>query len=121
MEPNFTPELIVRAYCLGIFPMGDEDGSISWYSPDPRCIIDLANFHAPRRLARTYRQSIFDLRVDTAWDSVIRACAMRATTWISDEIIEAYTQLHHMGLAHSVEAFQQGELVGGLYGVSLRG
>jgi leucyl/phenylalanyl-tRNA--protein transferase len=100
--------------------MGTEAG-ISWYSPDPRCIIELEHFHVPKRLARTYRQGHFDLRVNTAWDQVIRYCAARQETWITEEIIEAYTQLHEDGFAHSVEAYREGRLVGGLYGVSLGG
>ena len=100
--------------------MGDEDG-IRWYSPNPRCIIDLDEFHASQRLMRTYRKGLFDLRVDTAWDKVVRECARRETTWITEDIFEAYTSMHRMGLAHSVEAFRDEELVGGLYGVSLGG
>lgn len=101
--------------------MGNDDGSIYWYSPDPRCIIDLENFHAPKRLMRTYRKGKFDMRVNTAWDQVIRCCAERESTWITDEIIRVYTELHNMGFAHSVEAFYEDKLVGGLYGVSVGG
>jgi len=120
MEPKITPELLLHAYASGIFPMGDERG-IRWYSPDPRFIIDLNNFHVPKRLARTYRQSPFSLRVNTAFGAVIRACADRDTTWITPEIINMYTQLHQSGFAHSVEAFSGETLVGGLYGVSIGG
>lgn len=120
MDPRFTPELIIRAYCMGIFPMGGDDG-IHWYSPDPRCIIDLDEFHASQRLMRTYRKNKFDLRIDTSWEQVLRECARRETTWITEDIFEAYTELHQMGVAHSVEAFSDGVLVGGLYGVSLGG
>jgi leucyl/phenylalanyl-tRNA---protein transferase len=118
MEPKITPELLLHAYASGIFPMGDERG-IRWYSPDPRFIIDLNNFHVPKRLARTYRQRPFDLRVNTAFRDVICACADRETTWITSEIIDMYTQLHQLGFAHSVEAFDGEMLVGGLYGVSI--
>jgi leucyl/phenylalanyl-tRNA---protein transferase len=118
MEPKITPELLLHAYASGIFPMGDERG-IRWYSPDPRFIIDLNNFHVPKRLARTYRQRPFDLRVNTAFRDVIRSCADRETTWITSEIMDMYTQLHQLGFAHSVEAFDGEMLVGGLYGVSI--
>jgi leucyl/phenylalanyl-tRNA--protein transferase len=118
MEPKITPELLLHAYASGVFPMGDERG-IRWYSPDPRFIIDLNNIHVPRRLARTYRQRPFDLRINTAFKDVIRFCADRETTWITSEIISVYTQLHQLGFAHSVEAFDGETLVGGLYGVSI--
>lgn len=116
-----TPELIVRAYCQGIFPMGDDSGEINWYSPDPRCIIDLKEFKASRRLLRTYRNGPFEIRYDCDWNGVLNSCADRDTTWITEPIFEAYSQLHVMGMAHTVEAYLDGKLVGGLYGVSLRG
>ncbi|MBI4532833.1 MAG: leucyl/phenylalanyl-tRNA--protein transferase [Candidatus Melainabacteria bacterium] len=121
METSLTLDLILRAYAMGIFPMGGDDGTIRWYSPDPRCIIDLAQFHVPKRLARTYRQKVFEIQVDSAWDEVIRECACRQTTWINDEIVWAYTELYQAGLAHSVEAYKDGVLAGGLYGVTLGG
>lgn len=102
--------------------MGDDDGGpIRWYSPDPRCIFDLWDFHVPKRLARTYRQGIFDIKVNTAWEAVMRKCAERESTWITEDIFRVYTELHKLGLAHSVEAYKDGVLAGGLYGVSLRG
>lgn len=109
---------------MGIFPMGDSrdpDGPIRWYAPDPRCIFDLNQFHIPKRLARTYRSGKFELKVNTNWQRVMRACADRSDTWITEEIFSVYTALHRQGLAHSVEAYYQGELAGGLYGVSLGG
>lgn len=120
MKLDLTPELILRAYAAGIFPMGDHAGQIRWYSPEPRCIIDLNNFHISKRLARTYRQDVFELRINSAWDQVMRLCA-RPETWINDEIIRVYTELHQLGFAHSVEAYKDGRLAGGLYGVSIRG
>jgi leucyl/phenylalanyl-tRNA---protein transferase len=116
-----TPEMIVRAYCQGIFPMGDDSGEINWYSPDPRCIIDLEEFKPSRRLLRTYRNGPFEIRYDADWSGVMIACADRDTTWITEPIFDVYTQLHEMGFAHTVEAYLDGQLVGGLYGVSLRG
>jgi leucyl/phenylalanyl-tRNA--protein transferase len=115
-----TAELILQAYSQGLFPMGNENG-ISWYSPDPRFVIDLDNFHTPKRLKRKLKQDIFDMRINTAWDQVILGCAQRQTTWITDDIIIAYTKLHKLGYGHSVEAFVEGQLVGGLYGVSMGG
>jgi len=117
----FTPQLVLAAYTQAIFPMGNEDGSIYWYSPDPRCIIDLDKFHASKRLMRTYRQGKFELRVNSAWKEVLDACAERSSTWITDDIKRVYTQLHEMGYAHSVEAYYEGALAGGLYGVAIGG
>jgi len=121
MVSILTPDVLVKAYCMGIFPMGGDDGAIRWYSPDPRCIIDLNTFSPSRRLLRTYRKGVFELRTNSAWDQVIRECAERETTWISDAIIRSYTELHRLGIAHSVEAYSNGQLAGGLYGVSVGG
>ncbi len=121
MRDEFTPELVIRAYASGIFPMGDDNGPIRWYSPDPRCVIDLYDFHIPKRLARTYRQGIFDIKINSAWEAVMRKCAERESTWITEDIFRVYTQLHKLGAAHSVEAYYDGKLAGGLYGVSLGG
>ncbi|MFQ5436219.1 MAG: leucyl/phenylalanyl-tRNA--protein transferase, partial [Anaerolineae bacterium] len=122
---KLIPELLLSAYAQGIFPMAHEDGRILWYDPDPRAILPLTGFHAPRRLLRTVRQDVFEVRVDSAFTAVMRACAApapnREETWINEELIAAYTQLHRLGFAHSVEAWQGGKLVGGLYGVTLRG
>ena len=122
MPDHLTPDLLVRAYYAGAFPMADgRRGRIRWYAPDPRAIIPLDAFHVPRSLARTLRRGVFEIRVDSAFAEVMRACADREETWISAAIVRAYTALHHAGLAHSVEAWREGELVGGLYGVSLGG
>lgn len=102
--------------------MADEFGNIYWFDPDPRAIIPLdERFHVPKRLARTVRRGVFEIRINTAFRAVMEACAARDETWISDEFIEVYTELHRMGFAHSVESWLDGELVGGLYGVALRG
>ncbi|HXT70665.1 MAG TPA: leucyl/phenylalanyl-tRNA--protein transferase [Vicinamibacterales bacterium] len=123
--PVLDPALVVRAYREGIFPMAMEDGEIAWFSPDPRGVIPLEAFHVPARLARVVRSARFDVRIDTAFEAVMRACADRQDddggTWISEEIIACYVTLHRLGLAHSVEAWQGGALVGGLYGVHLGG
>lgn len=123
MSSELTPELLVRAYCSGVFPMASSrhGRSIDWYAPDPRAIIPLDTFHVPRSLARTIRRGRHEVRIDTDFAAVMEACAEREETWISDQIIRAYTQLYRLGLAHSVETWQEGELTGGLYGVSLGG
>ncbi len=119
---SLKPEQIVAAYCRGIFPMADEEsGEIGWYSPDPRAIFPLERFHVPRSLRRTIRQEIFEVRIDTAFEEVMRGCADRDETWISEELLQGYLALHRHGLAHSVEAWYEGELAGGLYGVALGG
>jgi leucyl/phenylalanyl-tRNA--protein transferase len=122
---NLTPELLLTAYAQGIFPMAHEDGRIYWYSPDPRAILPLDRLHASRSLLRHIRAGLYDVRFNTAFADVIVACAApgpgREQTWISDEIVEAYIWLHELGFAHSVEAWSGEELVGGLYGIGLRG
>lgn len=119
---RLTPRLLVAAYAQGTFPMGMDDGRIAWFSPDPRGIIPLdERFHVSRTLRAKIRQGVFEIRRDTAFAEVMRACSDRENTWINADILQAYSELHQMGLAHSVEAWQQGQLVGGLYGVSLGG
>jgi leucyl/phenylalanyl-tRNA--protein transferase len=116
------PALLVRAYREGIFPMAMDDGELGWFSPDPRGVLPIETFHAPARLRRVVRAGRFDIRVDTAFERVMRACAAREEgSWISDEIVDSYTALHRLGLAHSVEAWQGDVLAGGLYGVHLGG
>jgi leucyl/phenylalanyl-tRNA--protein transferase len=117
------PAWLVRAYRKGLFPMALEDGEIGWFSPDPRGIIPIETFHVPARLARVLRRGVFTLSVDRAFEDVMRACAERPDegTWISEEIVETYTALHRLGLAHSVEVWQDRALAGGLYGVHLGG
>jgi leucyl/phenylalanyl-tRNA--protein transferase len=116
------PALLVRADREGIFPMALEDGDLGWFSPDPRGILPIAGFHVPARLMRVVRQGVFDVRIDTAFEAVMRACAAREEgSWINDEIVDSYSALYRLGLAHSVEAWQGDELAGGLYGVHLGG
>src|SRR5688572_5141888 len=120
-------DLLISAYSRGWFPMAGEDGVTRWYSPDPRGVIPLSEFHVSSRLARVVRSGRFEIAVDRAFSEVIRACADAERdpedpgSWISEEIEESYLALHGLGVAHSVEAWQQGSLVGGLYGVALGG
>ena len=115
------PELLLQGYRLGVFPMAMEDDSIQWFSPDPRAILPLEDFHVPHALRRLLRKNVFETRIDSAFSKVIEACAKREDTWINLEIIESYTRLHDLGCAHSVEAWKEGTLAGGLYGVSVGG
>jgi leucyl/phenylalanyl-tRNA---protein transferase len=125
MEQRFDPSVVVSAYRSGFFPMAESrTGPISWHSPDPRAIIPLNDFNTPRSLRREMKQSASTITVDRAFDRVIVECAERRypdDTWISDDIIRVYTELHRMGVAHSVETWLEGRLVGGLYGVALGG
>lgn len=120
-------DLLVSAYTHGWFPMAGEDGVIRWYSPDPRGIIPLDGFHVPSRLARVVRGRRFQIEIDRAFPDVIRACADARRdagdpgSWINEEIVQSYLVLHEQGIAHSVEAWQDGRLAGGLYGVALGG
>ena len=118
------PHLLLQAYASGWFPMAVDDPAgegIEWFSPDPRGIIPLERFHVSKRLERVVRQGKFDVAIDRAFADVMQACAGRDETWINQEILDSYRELHRLGFAHSVECWLDGELVGGLYGVSLRG
>jgi leucyl/phenylalanyl-tRNA--protein transferase len=116
------PDFLLLAYCSGYFPMADSiTGEIRWYSPDPRAIFELEEFHVPRSLRQVLKSDRFQIAVDRQFEPTIRACATRNETWISPEIIRAYMKLHEMGFAHSVEAWHKGKLAGGLYGVAIRG
>ncbi|MEN8160014.1 MAG: leucyl/phenylalanyl-tRNA--protein transferase [Myxococcota bacterium] len=120
---DLSPERLLRAYALGIFPWYEEP-PILWFSPDPRMLIERGRLHVSRRLARTLRQERFTLSLDRDFAAVIRACAGAPRdgahgTWITPEMIEAYERLHALGFAHSCEAWQDDTLVGGVYGVSL--
>jgi leucyl/phenylalanyl-tRNA--protein transferase len=116
-------ELLVHAYQQGVFPMGMENGTIGWFSPDPRGIIPLETFHAPARLQRVMRSARFTTTVNRDFEAVMRACAADREdgTWMTEELLRAYVGLHADGLAHSVEVWRAGLLVGGLYGVHLGG
>jgi leucyl/phenylalanyl-tRNA--protein transferase len=125
LPDRLDPAFLLRAYAVGIFPMADEYDRIHWYAPDPRAVLEHADFHASRSLRTLLRQAVFTIRIDSAFEAVMRACAAPRPaehgTWITEEFIWCYGALHRQGYAHSVEAWQGGELVGGLYGVSLGG
>ncbi len=122
---RLLPELLLSAYSQGWFPMAHEDGELYWHEPDPRTILPLDAFHISRSLVRMLKKGAFEIRRDTAFTAVIRACAApapgREETWINDDILEGYENLHRLGYAHSIESWRDGQLVGGLYGVALRG
>lgn len=120
-----TPEILLRAYAAGMFPMAEsaDDPEVFWVQPKIRGIIPLDDFHVSKSLAKHIRQKPFDIRVNTAFERVMKLCAEstddRPTTWINPLILTLYVELHRMGYTHSVEAWESEELVGGLYGVSL--
>lgn len=123
---QLTPEILLRAYAAGLFPMAEsaEDPDIFWVEPEIRGVIPLDDFHVPKRLRRTIKHAPYEIRFNTAFEAVMRGCAApgpdRPSTWINETIFMLYTSLHRLGHAHSVEAWRGDELVGGLYGVSLR-
>ena len=124
---GLNPEILLRAYAEGLFPMAErrEDTKLFWVDPEKRGIIPLKSFHIPRRLKKTVRSNIYSIRCDTCFEEVIRACADkrpgREETWINDEIVKLYVQLFKNGQAHSIETWQNNLLVGGLYGVAVGG
>ncbi len=118
---KLPPSLLISAYLQGVFPMG-VDGELHWFSPDPRAVVPLDAFHVSKTLAQTIRRQPFEIRIDGAFREVVLACADRPEgTWITAEIVKAYTELNRLGFAHSVEAWHEDSLVGGLYGVSIGG
>ncbi len=120
--PMISVSDLLSMYASGIFPMADgREGPIMLYSPDPRTIIDPADLHLTGSLQKTVRSGRFDIRINSCFERVMRLCSDRDDTWISEDIIASYVALHNQGYAHSVEAWKDGELAGGLYGVSLGG
>ncbi len=120
---TLTADDLIYGYINGIFPMADTDGSLYWYAPDPRAVIPIDTYKPARSLRPVLNQARFEVRINTSFEQVMRHCAHPRSdhdgVWISEEIIDAYTELHHMGFAHSVETYVENRLVGGLYGVSL--
>jgi len=121
MKNSLPPDLLLEAYASGIFPMGMPEGEIRWYSPDPRGIIPLEEFHTPHGLKRALKNQPWEIRIDSSFREVMRACASREETWITEPIAESYHSLFESGDAHSVEVWLEEELAGGLYGVSIGG
>lgn len=122
-----TPEVVIRAYSIGIFPMSSHrnDPTVHWVAPAMRGIFPMDTFHVPRRLRRTLRSGDFEIRLNTCFQTVVDSCAEprpgHPETWINDNIAQVFGELHQMGHAHSVETWQGGRLVGGLYGLALGG
>jgi leucyl/phenylalanyl-tRNA--protein transferase len=122
---RITPDLLLRAYALGVFPMAESrhDPELYWIDPKQRGILPLDRFHVPHSLRKAVRQRVYDIRVDTAFRAVMEGCAEpapgRPDSWINDEILSLYTALHEAKHAHSLEAWRDGRLVGGLYGVAI--
>jgi len=113
------PEELLGLYASGWFPMGMEDGSIRCFSPDPRTFIPLDEFHIPHGTKKTLKDPAWEIRIDTAFEEVMRSCGQREETWITEGLVESYVALHQEGWAHSLEVWREGELAGGLYGVRL--
>ncbi|MBJ7577912.1 leucyl/phenylalanyl-tRNA--protein transferase [Devosia sp. MC532] len=124
---ELTPELIIRAYCSGIFPMAEDatDENVFWVSPEERGIIPLENFHASKSLRKTIRKSGWTIRVDSDWDGILDGCSTvgkdRNSTWINSTIRSVYGELFERGIAHTVEVWDGEQLVGGLYGLAIGG
>jgi len=124
---ELTPDLVLKAYACGVFPMADSAGSaeVYWVDPKKRGILPLETVHLPRRLKRTIKQAPYDVRIDSAFTEVMQLCAQatdqRKETWINSSIFDLYGRLFRMGYAHSVECWKDGNLVGGLYGVRMGG
>ncbi len=121
---DYHPERLLAAYTQGIFPWPSDELPFAWFSPDPRMVLPLDALHIPRRLRRRLRQQPFELRLDTAFEQVMRRCAtiprtQEAGTWISEPLIEGFLELHALGLAHSVETWDEDRLVGGIYGLGI--
>ena len=122
---TITPQVLLKAYAAGVFPMAEnaEDNTLYWVGPEFRGVLPLDGFHVPRSLRKTVRQKRFAIRTDTAFSEVIAGCAertpARSSTWINRRIKALYTQLHKMGFCHSMEAWEKDRLCGGLYGVRI--
>ena len=119
---DLSPETLLTAYAQGAFPMTDRDGHTRWYTADPRGVVPLDRFHIPSTLRQLLKKQppVFEIRFNHDFEAVMRGCMeQRGDSWISEELIRAYVRLHRLGFAHSVEAWKDDELAGGLYGVSI--
>lgn len=121
LKSMLQPDNMISLYASGAFPMADESGQINWYQPAIRTIIPIDNFNIPRSAKKAIEKLNFEIKFDTDYLSVIKGCADRPSTWISDELIVAYQRLYKRGFLHTVETYQNGKLVGGLYGITFRG
>jgi leucyl/phenylalanyl-tRNA--protein transferase len=123
LEPELTPDLLLRAYAAGVFPMAEsrDDPEVFWVDPQHRGIIPLDGFHISRSLRRAILRGNYRIRTDSDFAGVLRGCAERDETWISETIFELYLALHEQGFAHSLEVWEGDELIGGAYGVALGG
>lgn len=120
METKLTPELLIAAYSQGFFPMpAPESDEIQWFCPNPRAVLPLQGFHLSRSMQKKIKKNYFRYTVDLCFQEVIEHCANRDDVWINEEIISAYTKLHHSGNAHSIEVWHNDKLAGGLYGVQI--
>jgi leucyl/phenylalanyl-tRNA---protein transferase len=122
---SLSPVEVLNGYANGFFPMGDSQNSVDWYEADPRAILHIKNLEdnliISRSLKQVLKKNTYEIKIDTAFEDVIKKCSERDETWINKIIIEVYSELHRQGYAHSVEAWKDGKLAGGLYGVALRG
>ena len=120
---DLSPQRLLNAYQHGIFPWYTEGEPILWWSPDPRCVLFPEKLKISRSLRKTLRKQLFEVRMDTAFEAVMQACAENRPnqkgTWITDDILQAYVNMHQLGFAHSVECWQDGQLMGGLYGMAI--
>ena len=125
MKAELSVDSLINAYSQGIFPMSGPNGEIHWYCPNPRAIIPIETYKPSKSLRNILNRGIFEIRINTCFEKVMRACSVPRFSgdgcWISDEMISVYTDLHRLGFAHSVEAFHEGKLAGGLYGVHIGG
>ena len=117
--PAIDPQLLLSAYCQGYFPMGMDDGDIRWFLPEHRGILPITDFHLPERFERYLKKHPFEVRWNTSFEDVMRGCADREDTWITEDIFSSYRVLHELGHAHCCEVWRDGSLVGGVYGVAI--
>lgn len=118
---RITTEMMINAYAQGYFPMAEpeEDGQIYWYLPEQRALLPIDGLHVPRSLKKTIRRARFEVHRNRDFEAIVRACADRGDTWLSEEIMDVFFQLHLEGFAHSVGVYEDGQLVGGIYGMAL--
>ena len=121
LDELLKPEIMISLYAKGLFPMADETGEVDWYMPETRTIIPLDNYNIPKSLRKFMMNDPFEYRYDNDVMTVVKECSYRKETWISDKLINAYSNLNDLGFLHSVEVYENNDLVGGLYGVSYKG